>query len=336
MKKIMIDLPEGYTIHFAENSDIPDIMTFFDKYWKKNHILARNRKFFEYEFCRNGEVCVVLLKDAEKKIKGTLGYIPYGDENRDIFMVMWKVVETNDLFLGTSLLYYLVENGRCRHIYTSGLNKSTISIYKYLGLQVVSLTHYYMANPYVKQNVAKIRVNKNICISESTEGDKWHECEMNEFRDSYSVPIAEDRIRKSCEYVLHRYYNNPIYNYKVYKMSTNSRSFFVVFRIQTYKSSRILRVIDYLGDEFLVNATANIVWKIMIEEKCEYADMYAYGLNHQLLQEAGFDIIKENSEDIVPNYFSPFKQENIEIRAMFEKGMQPYIFKGDGDQDRPS
>lgn len=335
MKKIEIDLPEGYSIRFANKEDIPQIMHFFDKYWKKDHILARDRNFFEYEFCRDDEVCVTLLIDNKEKIKGTLGYIPYGNGLRDIFMVMWKVIESNDLFLGTSLLYYLVENGRCRHIFTSGLNKGTANIYKYLGLQVVLLTHYYMVNPYVEQKVAKLSV-KDIHFPKVNTEEKWHECDLIEFENSYKESTIDNKIHKSCEYILHRYYKNPIFFYKIFRTSVNDKNYFAVFRIQTYGSARILRVIDYFGDEFLAADVASLVWKNMCQEKCEYADMYAYGLNDRIMQEAGFHVITEASEDIVPNYFSPFKLENIEIRAMFEKGMQPYIFKGDGDQDRPS
>ena len=33
-------------IRFAEKDDITAIMAFIDRYWKKDHILARDRDFF--------------------------------------------------------------------------------------------------------------------------------------------------------------------------------------------------------------------------------------------------------------------------------------------------
>lgn len=336
MRKISVDLPPGYKIRFADFSDIPSIMFFFENHWKKDHILAYDRAFFEYEFCRGNEVNVVLLLDHEKRIKGTLGYIPYGSVNRDIFTVMWKVIESQDLFLGTALLYFLVENGRCRHIFTSGLNKNTVNIYKYLGMEVVKLNQYYMINPYVKQKIAKICTNDKLCIERFDNNNVWRECNEKEFLSSYSESFKEDRIQKSPEYIIHRYYRNPKYKYSVYRLQKEDKFYFIVFRIQGYQGGRALRVIDYLGDMFLTEEVTDIIWRVMCLEKCEYVDMYAYGLDSVMLKEAGFHLITDTSEDIIPNYFAPFMLENVEILAMHESEIHPYIFKGDGDQDRAS
>lgn len=336
MRKVSIDLPEGYEIRFANRDDILDIMDFYKVYWKEDHIFARDRAFFEYEFCRGNSVNVVLLIGNDKKIKGTLGYIPYGSEKRDIFTVMWKVIESNNLFLGTALFYYLVEEGDCRRIYTSGLNKETINIYKYLGFEVVKLTHFYMVNPYEKQSVAKIITDENTYFERPPKVEAWNRCGEEEFVASYSTPLLENKIQKQADYILHRYYHNPKYEYDVYKLDKGEKKYFIFFRVQHYKGSKVLRVIDYLGDEFLEGEVAAIVWEIMCREKCEYADMYAFGLDQCSVLRAGFSMVSESSGNIVPNYFSPFVLENIEIIAMYEKGMQPYIFKGDGDQDRAS
>ncbi len=41
---------ELYEIRLATPNDIDNIMAFLKEYWDKNHILAINRDFFEYEF----------------------------------------------------------------------------------------------------------------------------------------------------------------------------------------------------------------------------------------------------------------------------------------------
>lgn len=336
MRKIPVVLPTGYEIRFANYNDISNVMLFFKKHWKEDHILANDRSFFEYEFCSDDEVNVVLLLDNEKEIKGTLGYIPYGKVNRDIFTVMWKVIDNSDLFLGTALFQYLIENGRCRHIYTSGLNQGTVNIYKYLGLEVVSLCQYYMINPFEKQKLAQVRSIVGEDVTRVRTEEMWQECNKGDFLSGYSVILQEDRIQKSMEYIIHRYYDNPKYQYRIYGLRKKGKAFFIVLRIQECNGSRALRVIDYFGDEFLTEAVSDIVWQVMCRYKCEYADMYAYGLDSTALNAAGFHMITDVSEDIIPNYFFPFVLENIKILAMYEKGMHPWIFKGDGDQDRAS
>ena len=45
-----------YEIRLAMYSEISEIMQFIDEYWKKGHILATNRDFFEYEMVVDGQV----------------------------------------------------------------------------------------------------------------------------------------------------------------------------------------------------------------------------------------------------------------------------------------
>jgi hypothetical protein len=40
--------------------------------------------------------------------------------------------------------------------------------------------------------------------------------------------------------------------------------------------------------------------------------------------------------NIIPNYFEPFVAENIDIYFFSNTNEKVYIFKGDGDQDRPN
>ena len=68
---------------------------------------------------------------------------------------------------------------------------------------------------------------------------------------------------------------------------------------------------------------------------CEYADFYVQGFENQYIFEAGFSERIEGDENVIPNYFSPFEQRNIEIYVSgnIEKGL---FCKADGDQDRPN
>ena len=43
-------------IRFAEEKDIPEIMKFIDEYWRKNHIMSRNRSLFEFQHKWENEV----------------------------------------------------------------------------------------------------------------------------------------------------------------------------------------------------------------------------------------------------------------------------------------
>ena len=74
----------------------------------------------------------------------------------------------------------------------------------------------------------------------------------------------------------------------------------------------------------------------MIKEKeYEFVDVYSYGVDTTVYEQAGFLRCDENCENIIPNYFHPFEQKNVTIRMIdpFIEGLR--LFLGDGDQDRP-
>lgn len=341
MRKVEAELSEGYEIRFACNADIPAIMSFFKNHWKDTHILANDRAFFEYEFCRGREVCFVLLFNRDKEIEGTLGYIPYGDDNRDVFIVMWKVINNGQLFAGVGLLNYLIENGRCRHIYTSGLNEGTRNIYRYMGFQTGKLSHYYMINSACDNKIALIEdeteINKN--EPDGSVAMELKEIEEEEEFLKYYIPEKrEDKIAKSAEYMVHRYFRNPKYKYRIYQLSEEGKltpSFLIVRRQQT-NDSNILRIIDFVGDESLLQYVGVPLREMMDGMGYEYIDMYVFGIDDNILLEAGFTKREENSKNIIPDYFSPFVRKNVDIGIFWEKETNPIIFKGDGDQDRPS
>ena len=69
----------NYTISQASKNDQIKIMAFIEKYWKPNHILARDKEFFQYEFHGQGKINFFLAKTLDSnKILAIQGFIPYG------------------------------------------------------------------------------------------------------------------------------------------------------------------------------------------------------------------------------------------------------------------
>ena len=68
----------------------------------------------------------------------------------------------------------------------------------------------------------------------------------------------------------------------------------------------------------------------------EYADVYNWGTDPDLFARAGFSQIDPDGRDIVPDHFEPFEARNIRLRFAIKSDRPVVLFKGDGDQDRPS
>ena len=59
-------------------------------------------------------------------------------------------------------------------------------------------------------------------------------------------------------------------------------------------------------------------------------------LHINILKKAGFSLLSQEDGNIIPNYFEPFERENVKIRIVVAHWPSFHLYRGDGDQDRPS
>ena len=83
-------------IRRAVYQDIPDIMQFIGRYYKKNHILARDRKFFEWQYVDRGKVNMYIAIDGNK-VYAIEGFVIYNDlDSPDMTGSMWKSIRCEE------------------------------------------------------------------------------------------------------------------------------------------------------------------------------------------------------------------------------------------------
>lgn len=321
---------------FADKQDIPRIMQFIHDYWAENHILAHDREIFDFQYVYGDEVCFVLSLDKETdEIEGVLGYIPYDTEgDRDIFTALWKVRKSKNLFQGMDQLYYLEENGKCKNLYCVGINESTFSIYKYMRKKVAKLEHFYMLQDLPEYRIAVIQ-NKYILEP------KEYVCAFHQIGDFAELQelygsLPEACPRKSLNFLQRRYFRHPEYEYRLYHIQYEDADGVLIGREQAQNGSRVFRILDFLGEEKCFAAAGGALKQLMLQEKYEYIDIYEYGMAEDTLQAAGFVKVMNEDGNVIPNYFEPFVQENIDIHIFLPRDVKGRMFKGDGDQDRPN
>lgn len=320
-------------IRLAEKKDVTNIMQFINHYWKKGHILATNRELFEWQYITNDQVNIVIGIDENEVIQGILGFIPYSnDKKKDIALALWKANHAKT-FLGIQLLLFLIKEVPHRHIICTGINlQTTEKIYKKLGMKVDTMIHWYRLNAKMKYQIAKINNNyipsyTNLqyeLIPIST-----FEPILTLLKNNQTVPY------KSREYLYKRYFDHPCYRYLLYGVKSNNNiSMIIILRLQEYNSHNVLRLIDCIGDVSQMIYVTKAIDQLLIEFNTEYIDMYEAGVPNELLLKAGWLTVKE-SNNIIPNYFSPYLQTNVDIHYCTSKE-NAILFKGDGDQDRPN
>ena len=336
---------EKYEIRLGWKNDIPSIMDFLENYWKPGHIMAKNRSFFEYEFLEsNGTVNMVLAIDRKTgSIEGLKGFIYASAESemRDLWGSIWRVKPGNISLLGVELFWRIEQLTKCRYNIGVGANSQTTIpiVKKLLHRHTGKMKHYYKLTNrrkekfkiakvmYSPQQKSLVKQEALIIVLNSIDELKEH-FEINKMLPS--IPY------KDYAYLEKRYYRHPIYRYMVYGIQVGDEvGAILVCREQWQDDRKVVRIVDYLGDRELM-AKTGVFWEEMLSvPSCEYVDFYCYGFEDEFLKEAGFSMVLENDENIIPNYFYPFVQKNIDI-WIHSPVENVLICKADGDQDRPN
>lgn len=332
---------EIYDIRRIAYDEIPILQDYIDSIWKKNHILARDRRLFEYEYVQGDIVnFVVAINRKTSKICGMIGYIVASSEDRqlDIWPTMWKVDEDALPLLGIELYKRLSMISGARYILGCGNNRSTSSILldvimKYKNMK---MNHFYRLASIEEYKVAKICYKPLVgnCVITDKELEASLVEDVDYLKKCLESLVSEESIPyKDAGYYIRRYFYYPNYKYQIWEIKVDKKIALVFSREQEYNESCILRIVDYVGEDELFSYTYNFFDKLL--DKYEYIDFYEYGFNEEYIRSAGFSKIEENDKNIIPNYFSPYVASNIDIWV--SSGVEgARFFKADGDQDRPN
>jgi hypothetical protein len=289
--------------------------------------LNQNKK--EYNF-------IIAINNETQEIDGIIGYIqlslydPKLEDNGDYWGAIWKVrtdVENDDIkMLGLFLWGEILRNKNMKTFGAIGISDIAKRFYKMTRFKMGVLNQYYILREQQTPYIAIIPINAKCTISTANHIRK---IELNE--NICIEPFY--RPYKSITYMVNRYKNHPIYKYEFFLILDKC---LLVTRKITIDNQSILRIVDCLGSlEGLPDLYADFQ-SILKSENAEYIDFMNYGIDESIFTNMGFQKLDVKGEIIIPNYFEPFIQKNIEIEFVY-KATYPYvIFKGDADQDRPN
>ena len=330
-------------IKFSEFSDVDEIMQFINDHWKKNHILSQNKDLFLYEYADNQGINFVISRDASNKINAILGFIKSSNETKDIWCAIWKALksDTNPL-LGIELFEYLRNSKDYGVLTCNGIAIETINIYKFLNIYTNHLSHYVILNDKIKKyNIAKVKNSFSSKKPNFLNNNNFSFRELQESELIFKFEKYKNNIPyKDHSYFVKRYFNHPIYKYKIYGIFYNKKiSALLVTREEKVSNSSVLRIVDYIGKDSDLKFVSKYLYFIIEQNNYEYVDFMCFGFNDEELIKAGFLNISHNTESlVVPNYFNPFIQENTKIYFFADTSIieRVRMVKADGDQDRPS
>lgn len=334
---------EVYEIRLARKDDIPVIMEFIDTYWKKGHILAENREFFEYEFLEeDGTVNFALaIKRETGSLEGIQGFLKAseGKTGTDIWGSLWKVKDGNMPFLGMELTLRMNRLCECKHSLGVGLNPDTaVPLLRRMHHRVMGkLKQYYFLGDCDEFKIAEIVHLPERHGRQVENADVRRVNSIEELQERFDFAKCKETVPcKDAYYIGKRFFRHPIYHYDTYGIFSGERieAFFVVREEEVF-GRKALRIVDFLGEQKRFGELYLFFLGLVREKEYEYIDFYCEGFEEAYILDAGFVLRTENDGNIIPNYFHPFERRNIEIytHASVEGAL---FFKADADQDRPN
>tara|TARA_B100000767_G_scaffold180741_1_gene168680 strand:- start:1726 stop:2736 length:1011 start_codon:yes stop_codon:yes gene_type:complete len=335
-------MTKDFEIRFARTNDRNMIMSFIKSYWSANHILAHDQNFFDFQHLENERLSFVLGLDFKGKLSGILGYISYdyAEDNQDIALALWKVIPNlADPYLGVKLIHYLQDNINTRNIHCVGINKKILGIYKYLGFKTGKLDHYAAFNKGCKKFKIAVPPSKIKDINQIKKFKFIKTPSIEPLLDKlYTFEFYKKKVPyKSRDFFIKRYDQHPYFHYIFHEVILRDIfQGFVVSRAVEHQGSHALRIIEVVSQDKLISDIINNFANIINDSAYEYVDVYASGLNNQILATKNFENIFDSEDIIVPDYFQPFEKKNIDIYYMTSGEEGTILFKGDGDQDRPN
>ncbi len=321
-------------ISFARIEEIDEIMPFIDNEWRKGHILARDRLFFEWMYVKDDTVNFVISRNDDWIIDGVLGYVPYDEKNTQIALTVWKALKSANGMIGMSMLSFVEKELKPVIIASPGVNPSTTTaIYRYFKHEVRKMDHYYRLAERSDYFIPTINENKGLKKPMHSTAKMKRITSFEEY-EAERIIFADNAIRKDSWYIRRRYFEHPIFEYIHYIIADNNKKLDVIIREQEVDGHKCIRVVDLLGDyRLLIDFTFELD-RILVAGKYEYIDCYAYSIEKNIWDNAGWLNVEE-TKNVIPNYFAPFERRNIDLYCSCKpKGI--VVLRGDGDQDRPN
>lgn len=347
---------ERYDIRLAYAAETGELMNFLDVHWKSGHILSVNRELFDYEFLDNDgkTLHIIIAKDRiNGEIAGLCGFLPCSStedsSKRDIWGSIWKVKEGSLPFLGMELIKRLKSLYPHRYNIGIGINKNTSALIRKVAFKeyVAVMRHFYMLNEALLDSpgsfkIAKIEHRPKVAVKNPVhlqQTDTVNIRLMQGITDIYSsfTPDENTVPYKDLSYISKRFFLHPIRQYMVYELGKDKgrTDALLILREEQTDLGKVLRIVDYIGEQSLFAELGAFFNNLLRLNSYEYVDFYTLGFDYDYINSAGFSERMQDDKNIIPNYFSPFVAENIDIyvRSPYEHTL---YMKADGDQDRPN
>lgn len=327
----------------AKFTEKNEIIKFLKKNHTPNHIFVRDKKFFNWQH-RNKSILNIGITKIKKNIICFQAFVPQSHYDKklsacEIHVTLALSSKNAPIASLLSLFRYIIKSQDAKTILTSGFNPRTIAYNQRLGFKTAIMDHYFLLIK--KKNYKIIVCKKNIKQSIRVEKNEFLELKKkdlinNNLKELYQISIP----KKSNEFLINRYFNHKIFNYKLYKVFDEQNSCIVVIRIIYLKGRCVIRIIDFIGEENNILKIGKLLKYFEKKYSPEAIDICSYGINKKYYTKLGLLDSNNSQGIIIPDHVAPLEQKIVKLYCGYitTKNQESCIriMRGDGDRDRPS
>ncbi len=340
------------TIRFCQIEELEKLQQFIHTYWKAHHILSKHKALLEFQHLNKVEnqINYAVAVNEAGEFTAAFGFISPSQYDADIAPVdlwgtTWFKSDQASKGIGQKLLSFLIDHYKARTFAGLGISNTATEIFKKMGYTTGKLNQYYY-------HKAKFNISKPKGLG------YWLSRDITTIHAD-QIKRTPQLFNKSFTYFINRYQNHPVYTYDFLCIQNENKDFtdLLVIRENTANINGInrtcLRIIDSYNHFKGVENITDILNDVLDQFGAEYIDCLNYGIPAAKFEEMGFKK-RIGDEIIIPTYFEPFEQRNVDINFAYKilnnpeqetrnkklpvyADEAPYIiFKGDSDQDRPN
>lgn len=333
---------------------LPAVRAFCRENWGSEHPLIHNEEMFDYYYREGESINFVAAYTPEREgetdflradkirtvpleVHGVCGFIKTNSgPSPDVFLSYILTKKGAPFGMAFKLIELIREMTECRTLACNNIRKKTRGIYDFLEYTVADMIQWYRLNEEV-ENLSLVSLSDfRLEPIQSGEIDAVRVAGIEELEEFPFFESHGAAPYKDIDYVNKRYFKNPWLEYQMFRLCQGERQALLVLREIESRSSRMLRVVDFIGDRSLIKESGRFLDGYMKKRHAEFVDWYAYGVPQEDMEHAGFTIRYSDDDNIIPMYYTPFLLSNVDVTVFVSDPDNYMMFRADGDQDRPN
>jgi len=312
-------------IDFFKKKELDNLLSYIKNNWNQDHIFLKNIEVFEMQHNTIDDFYNFLYCKREDEYTAILGIININNNfNKQIWLALWHSVSGLDGYL---LLNYIFNILKPEFIGVLGISELAKKIYKKKGFVIDKLSHYYVSNENSKLKV----LNKSKLIDNKLNYNyilkfDFNNNEVSDLLNNKYYPI------KDHLYYHKRFIDNKFYKYQFLHIYNESKvTLILIGRTVLIDNVKIFHCVDCIGELNNIKLKS-ILQKFTLDHNYDIFELLYFTNTFE-----NIDLYKKTNDEIIPSYFSPYLDKNINFElAFYSNNKHVRFFIADSDQDRPN